>query len=306
VPGGFSALSILIAALSDISFALVVGVCLADIWLEATWREVGSPPAPNSHPARCLLRLRLVCVAVLLTCHLLRPWLIAASMSGSTGFAALAFVPDVLSSTRQGNLWYANSLALAGLVAVQLISRLARPIATWTTVVSLCILAMTKAASSHAADDGDFTLFEISQFLHLMATAVWAGAILVSGFVIGPVLSKFPNLKIFWSFGHRLSQMVTWTLPVLLLSGIYTSDRELGGRFGPLWTTPWGKILLTKGALVGVALILGSLSRFTCLRCSVDNRRSARFRGLLGAEAVVMAVILCISGLLANTSRVTP
>ena len=227
-------------------------------------------------------------------------------MSGSTGFAALAFVPDVLSSTRQGNLWYANSLALAGLLATQLVARLARPIATWITVVSLCILAMTKAASSHAADDGDFTFVEISQFLHLLATAVWSGAILVAGFVIGPVWSKFPNLKVLWNFGHRLSRTVTWALPVLLLSGMYTSGSELGGRFGPLWTTPWGKILLTKAAFVCVASVLGSLSRFTCLRFPVNGGRAARFAGLVRAEAIVMAVILCISGLLANTSRVTP
>jgi putative copper resistance protein D len=306
VPGGFSALGILVAALSDVSFAIIVGASFAGPWLEATLREVGSPRAPETNPALCLFRLRLACTAVLLTCHLLRPWLIAAGMSGSTGFAALAFVPDVLSSTRQGNIWYSNSLALAGLLATQLVPRLARPIATWITVVSLCILAMTKAASSHAADDGDFTFVEISQFLHLLATAVWSGAILVAGFVIVPVWSKFPNLKVLWNFGHRLSRTVTWALPVLLLSGIYTSGNELGGRFGPLWTTPWGKILLTKGAFVCVALVLGSLSRFTCLRFPVNGGRAARFAGLVRAEAIVMAVILCISGLLANTSRVTP
>jgi copper resistance protein D len=178
VPGSVPTLGVLIAAVSDVSYALIVGTCLAASWLDASWRAEGFPSALQRKPASALPRMRLVCFAVLAACYLVRPWLIAASMSGSSGFAALPFVPDVLSSTRQGVLWYVNSVALAALIATDLTgSRLVRPIVTWTVLVSLCVLAATKAASSHAADNGDFTLVEISQLFHLLATAVWAGAI---------------------------------------------------------------------------------------------------------------------------------
>jgi len=40
-----------------------------------------------------------------------------------------------------------------------------------TGPLALCFLAATKAMSVHAADSGDFSLPEISEFLHLLATA---------------------------------------------------------------------------------------------------------------------------------------
>lgn len=74
---------------------------------------------------RSLVRLYLASLAALVICHIVRPWLTAASMSGSIGFTSnLALIPAILSATRLGRVWYGNSLAVAVLtLALAYLSR---------------------------------------------------------------------------------------------------------------------------------------------------------------------------------------
>ena len=301
-----STLSVVLAVLSDASYALIVGSLLADRWLDAVLRNpnCGAIAKTIQH----LARFQILCLGVLSASHLVRPWFVAASMSGSQGFREnLSLIPAVLSSTRQGVFWYSNLAAIAILFAAHFAGcARKRPIVSWFVLVAISVVALTKTASSHAADEGDFTLVELSQFLHLLATAVWAGTILVSGFVIAPFMARIVSPEILWNFGGRLSRTVTWAVVVLVLSGIYTSDRELSGSLSSLWRSAWGRILLLKIAFVGVALCLGAASRIRCVRRAATHERAAMFAGFLRAEAAAMAAILCISGLLANTSRVMP
>ena len=292
----FFILTVLAAVLWDSSYALIVGTVLAGSWLK------GTPELPGQRRGSAIGRFQATCLAVLVLCHLVRPWLVASSMSGSTQFGqALALVPTVLSATRQGGLWYANSLALAALVAAQfLIKPRAASLALWIAIAALGVLAATRAASSHASEEGDFSFAEISQFLHLLATSVWAGGILVSAFLVVPHWPSAESASL-WNYAHRLSQTVTWALAILILSGIYVAWRDLHGTVSSLWTHPWGKILLAKGSLVALAALLGSLTRFRCVRCPPTSERAAAMGRLLRSEAVVMATILCLSGVLANT-----
>jgi copper resistance protein D len=293
VPG----LNVLVAVLADSSYVLLVGASLARYWLRSAG---GAAEIPDFR----MHRFRMVGLGVLVFCHLVRPWFVASSMSGSTEFGqALVLVPTILSSTRQGGLWYTNSAVLAVLFAVQFFAR-ARPapIAEWIAAALLCALAAIRAASSHASEEGDFSLAEISQFVHLMATSIWAGAIVVSGFLIIPRLAALNELSTLWAYGGRLSATVTWAVGTLLLSGLYTSWRDMHGTFHVLWTSDWGKTLLAKGAFVGIALLLGSLTRFRCLARPPVGGRAILMTRLVRSEALVMLVILSFSGLLANTS----
>jgi copper resistance protein D len=253
-----------------------------------------------------LRRLRIACLVVLVTAHLVRPWFVASSMSGATQFReALALVPTILTSTRQGGLWYANSAALTMLAAAQFFKGRGASAAAWIEIAALCALAATKAASSHASEDGDFTLAEISQFLHLLATSVWAGAIVVSGLFVVPHLAALGEASALWAYGGRLSKTVTWALGVLVLSGLYTSWRDMHGAITPLWTSSWGKILTTKAVFVAIAVLLGSLTRFRCLGRPPSGRRAYTMTKLIRSEAAVMAGILYLSGVLANTRTST-
>jgi putative copper export protein len=279
---------------------VIVGTLLAGRWLEA----IGPAPAALGFAPREQRTLLLANVAAYMTVHMARPWFLAASMSGSNNFSSdLALVPTILSSTHQGKLWLFNSVAIVLLLIGALaFNSSARRIAGWALVVALIVIACTKAASGHAADDGDFTLNEFSMLLHIAATAVWSGSVLVGGFLVLPRLVRSTTHDRFWSFGGRLSSTVTWALVALLISGIYTSDRELNNTFSALWTSGWGKILLTKVSFVLVAIVLGALSRFLCLGRAPESERATLMTRLMTIEAVVMVCILCLSGFLGNTA----
>ncbi len=295
----------MLTILTDTTFAVIVGTLLAGRWLDAPGFASEHPAfAAHSFPLRARRRLMLLCIAVFILVHLVHPWFLAASMSGSNNFASdLALVPTILSSTHQGTLWYINSVAIVLLLAGTLaITSGSKRAATWAVLISLAIIAFTKAASGHAADDGDFTLAEFSQFLHILSTAVWSGCVLVSGLIVLPRLHRSTTAATLWSFGGQLSTTVTWALAALLVSGIYTSDRELNNTLSGLWTSAWGKILIVKVTFVLAAILLGAMGRFLCLGRPAEGERAALMVRLLFTEAAVMICILCLSGLLGNTA----
>lgn len=289
--GPLLALTILFAALADAAFALATGCMLADGWLGAD---------SGAHPG--LRRTFRASLAALILCHLVRPWFVAASMSGSGGFLQnLALVPDILTGTHQGPVWYLNSCGLAALVAGALFADRAGGVARWAAAGGLLLVASAKAASGHAASDGDFSMLEFSMLLHFGAIAVWAGTVIASGLLVLPGLTRISSADRVWSYAGRLSQTVTWALAAILLSGVYISFRELNGAVSGLWTSSWGRVLMTKGALVAVAMAMGAASRFRCVQRPATGERAALLARLVRTEAFVMILILCVSGILANT-----
>jgi putative copper resistance protein D len=294
-------LSVALSIVSDSSFALIVGVLLAFHWLDRAPREPG--PALGVRERRKAL----VGLTVLFgLAYLLKPWFLAAGMSGLTGFREnLKLIPDVLSSTHQGKLWFLGGLAILLLIPVALLAsgKTARGRGvTLLTVVTILLLAWLKSASSHAGGQGDFTRLEAFQMLHILATAMWSGSILVSGFVVLPQLDKSHDHAAVWSYGGRLSAMATYAVIAVMLTGIYTTDKELSGTLSGLWTGAWGKILLTKILFVTAALVLGGCSRVLCVGKQPTEGKLRLFLRLLSAEAGAMVVVLCLSGLLGSTS----
>lgn len=289
------ALNILATILADSSYALLTGALLAHRWLrdlEATAEQ------------ERLRRLALWLVTVMVVCHLTHPWFVASSMSGSTQFReVLALIPTILSATRQGWIWYTNSIAIAVLVALQFWSRGHHSSSrTWINIAALLVLAATKSASAHASEEGDFRWPEIAEFLHLLGTAIWAGAIVISGFLVVPHIAGQLGAKTLWIYGARLSRTVTWAVAILVLSGVYTAWRDMHQTPHLLWTSGWGQILLFKTSFVALALLLGAATRFRCLGRPAETLSAALMTKLMRSEAAVMIAILCISGLLANSS----
>ena len=296
--GPLFALTTLSGAVSDAAYAGVTGCLVAARWL------ADSSPGTTAVRPVSLVRLYLASLAALIVCHIVRPWLAAASMSGSIGFTSnLGLIPTILSSTHAGRVWYSNSLAIVVLVVATLLTaRSVRRVAAWLFVSALILMAATKAASGHPAGAGDLSLPEISMFLHFLSIALWSGIIVASGFLVLPHLARSSDPNALWRYGRVLSKTITWTLPVILLSGVCISYRELNGTLSGLWLSGWGKILIAKLILVALALTLGALTRFRCVKCSPTSRRAALMVRLVRAEGTVMVLILCISGLLANTA----
>ena len=73
------------------------------------------------------------------------------------------------------------------------------------------------------------------------------------------------------------------------------------GAVARIATTAWGKTLLVKVMLAGLAALLGSLVRFRCVTRPASADRATTMVKLMRAEAVAMTAILCVSGLLASS-----
>ncbi len=295
-------LSILLSVLTDAAYALIVGTLLTVRWVEGldeVMREATSQPLQPIFPQQLQRRLLLLCTAALVLAHLARPWFLAASMSGSSDFHAnLALIPTILSSTHQGTLWYWNSFALA----VLLLGSYSTSLTRWLAPFSLLLIAFCKAATGHAADQGDFTLIESLQAIHILSTAIWAGTVLLSGLYLLRRIAAQRNPFAVWQYCASLSATATYALAAVLITGIYTSDKQLNNTLTGLTTTTWGKVLVTKIVFVLLALTLGAITRFRYLRAHPTPARATHILRLLSCEAVAMAIILCLSGALSNNA----
>jgi putative copper resistance protein D len=297
-------LSVLVSVAGDLAYAVLVGLLFVQGWLVAP----AFPPVPPQLSIMVNRRGPLAALALLASAHLLKPWFVAASMSGLTNFRDnLLLIPSILSSTHEGKLWWLGSLAILGLLLTRSIAKKhAGGGRQWFAIGAIVVLAFVKAGSGHAADEGDFTLTEMLQTLHILATAAWAGPILMSGFVALPYLLGNLSPAAVWEYGGRLSKVASYSVGIIVLTGVYTSDKELSGMLSGLWTSAWGRILIAKITLVLIALILGGGNRFLCLRNEATEERSIYLRKMLFCEAMLMLAILCLSGLLGNTAPAMP
>jgi putative copper resistance protein D len=159
-----------------------------------------------------------------------------------------------------------------------------------------------KAASGHAADNGDFTRQEMLQWMHILSTAAWAGGVIVSGLLVLPVLVRTAASEMVWQYLQTVSNVATYAVLAVFVSGIYTADREINGMFADLFTSTWGRILIGKVVIVLFALVLGAANRFLCLRGDVSMENIMLSGRLLRIEAIAILVVLCLSGWLGNTA----
>jgi copper resistance protein D len=162
-------------------------------------------------------------------------------------------------------------------------------------------LIACRAFYGHAAADGDFSLREGIQFLHLSSIAVWGGGILVAGLITIPRLASVAGVREVQQFGKHLSQTVTIALAIVILSGIYNAWKGLGGSLSPLPHSAWGRMLLLKLSLVLLALCHGVRVRFLLRSPSPwAPRQTTIMRRWVRAEALLMFLVLACSAWLAN------
>ena len=278
-------------AFSDVAYAALAGALLNRLWLG----RVGI----------CNPRLRITliaCSATLLVGVPLQYFLLSASMTGDTSWVdAWGATPDV-AATHAGR---ATIMGYCFVPCLLLFSLLPRTLDRIRSVVTgLCFevgFIVCRAFHGHAASDGDFNLREGIQFLHLAAIATWGGGIFVAGLITIPHLASAAEPDDIVLFGKRLSRTVTFTLAVVILSGIYNSWKGLGGSISPLPSSTWGRALLLKLLFVLLALGHGVRVRFLLQtgRPWTPNR-TTMIRKWVRAEALFMFVVFVCSAWLAN------
>jgi putative copper resistance protein D len=234
-----------VAAAQDVLFALAVGTLTCSAMLRHQGR------VSLATLGRC--RLVVLC-GLTLACGLYL-WLQAAVVSGAPPGDAGPAVVTVLTQSHFGVAWVVSvsGVVMAGLVG----TRESRP-AWLITAVGLIVYASGKAAASHAADAGDFTLREAAHVVHLCATAVWAGSVIVAACELhrwDDSSSAASARRV--AFCTQLSHLATAALAVVIVTGLLNATQNMAHLGAPLRSVLYGQMLALKLAFVTLAVMLG-------------------------------------------------
>ena len=252
-------------------------------------------------------------------------------MGGSLKLSdSLPLIPQVLTATHQGTVWFIQSAAIAAFLAGAAFLS-ARRLRAACFAVSLIALSYSKAAAGHAGDAGALSITALLQMLHILATAVWSGGIAVSAFAIFRVpqaifrvpqaIFRVPRVPRIWGpgrprfepnramkfdtvlhYARKLSATVTVAVAILIATGIYAAFRETQGSVSALFASVWGRVLLAKLAFVVTALALGAVNRFSHLRGPASAAKAAALSRVLQVEAVLLLLVIGLSAVLGNVS----
>jgi copper resistance protein D len=218
-----------------------------------------------------------------------------AGMAGVSWRGALPLLGEVLAQTQSGHIWeWRLPATLALLVAAWIAMR------NWARAATLLVLcaALFLAGSlmSHAIDFG--TIAIAVRFVHTLAAGVWAGALF--GYWIGG-RSANPESHLCIETAQVLSTLATWSVSILIVSGIYLAYEGLGHSLYHLLYSSYGRVLSFKIELFALVLAVGAYNRF-CLIPTIDQL-SARGRLLrtVGAESLMLVGVIGLAALLAAT-----
>jgi copper resistance protein D len=281
------------AAAFDVAYAASAGTLLNRLWLGGSITSAGERRLRHWLTACSLLMLVAIPTQLLL---------LSASMTGDLSWKlAWSSLPDVL-TTHAGHTLTVSFCFVPFLLVSSVFSfAFSRRAGTWTGIALVLGMTLYRAALGHAASDGDFTLRELVQFLHLSSIATWGGGVAIAGLVAVPQLAATAKSEEVIQFVRRLSYTVTIALIVVVLSGIYNSWKGLGGSLAPLPHTAWGKMLIVKTCIVLLTFFHGSRVRLLLQeKRSVLPGRVAFIQRWLRVEAFLMIFILIVSAWLAN------
>ena len=119
-------------------------------------------------------------------------------------------------------------------------------------IATAVITIATYATSGHQSAGTLPGIFVPLDMIHLAAISTWVGALLALA-----VVSKNNNVE---NEAKRFSQMATWSMSVVVVTGVVQGLHLLGG-ISTINETNFGKLLLVKTLLVGGVVLFGSKAR---------------------------------------------
>jgi putative copper resistance protein D len=178
-----------------------------------------------------------------------------------------ATLPVVIGKTHFGAVWLVRLAAVGILLGTYAFFWLkpGRAAAGFMLAAAL-VLAWTHSASGHAAAQGDFTLGQWLDWLHVIAGAAWGGVVVaaVSGLRLLYLSGEEIDPGLAAEVGERISRLAGVALALVLASGLYTTYVRLGA-VSDLWTTLYGQFLSAKLALVALLVAIGASNRYFVL-----------------------------------------
>ena len=167
----------------------------------------------------------------------------------------------------------------------------------WLGTCGAIVAATALAASGHAATAEPRWLAAPAMAAHGLAIAFWLGS-------LWPLLQLLqqPRLVIATAV-ERFSHWAVGAVTLLIVSGLTMATLQLGGDVTALVTTPYGRLLTLKLAMVAAVLALASYNKFrlTPMLRRGEDRAVQRLAGTIRWEIFAIGLILTLSIWLGQT-----
>jgi len=292
-----------------LGLALSLGSVASQIWLDGP----GTPPSAWKARADAqALGLRRAGFAVGLVGVTAAAWFEAAAMGETSLASAGPALGALLAHTHFGRAWLAG--LAAWILASTLLLRTARRVAWPVGLLALGVFAFTRSVVSHAGSQGDFTIDVAVDWLHLVLVCLWVGIVVVGTRLKLPdVASSHAERAQAASWVARMSWTATGVLAGIVVTGSFKVWRGLAavGSFDAYVGSDYGRALVVKLLLVGVAAGLGGFNRFLVLPRVLSDLESThglvgrqwhrRLRRVLAFELITLFFILVAAAFLSST-----
>lgn len=219
--------------------------------------------------------------------------------------------------TRVGRIWLGRVATLIAIgVLLDDIATTAR--GKWfSNLVSiwlpLQLLLLTSLTSHSAAVSEPPLLPLITDFIHLIATSIWVGGLVMMAFVVPRVAKALSDEDRSWlwlSTVVNFSTLAAVAVGALIITGTYLSFLHIGSWTALIGTT-YGRALLLKLAFAGIAMLMGGYNLVVIkpqLDRAIDRPElgptlQRRFRRTVVIEAVAGVLVLASAGLLTALPR---
>ena len=224
---------------------------------------------------------------------------VVATAASAIGIGAGSFLS---SQAGRPSVWLGVAVAVAAALGIGY-AVTARPALASGAAAAGAVAMFARALGGHA-DAGPLPAIEVAaQFAHLLAVGVWIGGIVW-------LLIALPRLDGLTrpDAVTRFSTTAGMALAVVAATGAIRAVDEVGGpsHLGRLISTDYGWALIAK---IGVALLLiagGAWNRYVNVPRSANGPDGPRsLRRVLGAEALLAAGVLALTGLLTGLPPAT-
>jgi putative copper export protein len=280
----------LITFIDITALSAVVGAALCLFWTaQSRGVEETSPPFVES-----LRRLLMFCLLALVMSSIGNFVQRTMEMSGLGITAILPVLSTVLFKTHYGRIGLVRSAGL-GLALVICFFGRRHLNSRFAAVFLLCAsaaIAFSRSATSHAADFGDLSLQELSDWFHLMASSLWGGTLIAITIVFPPsvVAEDSRQHPVVSGIADRFYVLFGPVLSLLVLTGLYNAWVEVGS-LGVLMTTAYGRVLSAK-----IVLLLLLTFRYIAppQHGQDDSAFAIQFLRRTRVEAImVLGILLC-------------
>jgi putative copper export protein len=197
---------------------------------------------------------------------------------------------DVL-GTRPGKLTLATLIVLASAAALVPL-RWVRV----TAILPLFAAVVLTAERGHSGTSG-YEWAVAADSIHLAAVATWLGGLAHLVLIVTRADSARPALV---DGARRYARFALPTVLVVVASGVLTAIPEFRSVGAVFWSG-YGRTLLVKAALIGVALLVALVARRRALPAN-PHPRLPLLRRLTLAEGSTLAAVLIVVAVLVNTA----